>query len=317
MSEYLILALEGSTRICSAALIARVKSVETGAREDSGGPEGWAVLARRVERDERNQAKVLLRLAGDMLAERCSEPKDVDAVVVGSGPGTFTGVRITVATARALGLSLDVPVLGMSSLSALAAAGAVSTTIDLESVAMLVPVVDARRDQVFFSLYERTFAGVSEGSAQSPIASLEEGGWRRSEDIGVCDRQLFGVRLAEIMAGRRRPPGGPAETGGDGCALVLGDDADLAPRLPPGVRFQRVEVGAEHLVVGQGRLREPGDHPTGDRLRRWLDEAAATGEPGMVMGAEGSPESVKPIYVRSPDADVHITKMKDPWAGGS
>jgi hypothetical protein len=37
------------------------------------------------------------------------------------------------------------------------------------------------------------------------------------------------------------------------------------------------------------------------------ESAAKAGEPG-------SPEAVKPIYVRSPDADIHITKMRDPWA---
>jgi hypothetical protein len=35
------------------------------------------------------------------------------------------------------------------------------------------------------------------------------------------------------------------------------------------------------------------------------------------LGDAGTPEAVTPIYVRSPDADIHITKMKDPWAATS
>ena len=51
----------------------------------------------------------------------------------------------------------------------------------------------------------------------------------------------------------------------------------------------------------------------------WIDGVLARrgAEVREVYGAGelGSPEAVKPIYVRSPDADIHITKMRDPWAG--
>ena len=73
---------------------------------------------------------------------------------------------------------------------------------------------------------------------------------------------------------------------------------------PAASRFFACEVKAEYLVTGQ----------------EWIEDEAEMGA-GASGGHEGgsmvgSPETVKPIYVRAPDADMHITKMKDPWADG-
>ena len=66
------------------------------------------------------------------------EPADVDALIVGTGPGSFTSTRIGLAVARGLGLALGVRAAGVSTLDALAAARADA-----------FPVIDARRREVF------------------------------------------------------------------------------------------------------------------------------------------------------------------------
>jgi tRNA threonylcarbamoyladenosine biosynthesis protein TsaB len=75
---------------------------------------------------------------------------DVESIAVGVGPGTFTGLRIGVATARGLAQALDIGLRPVSSLAALAA-GLAEGAADGRP---LLPLIDARRSQVFAALYE-------------------------------------------------------------------------------------------------------------------------------------------------------------------
>ena len=91
------------------------------------------VLGERVSR-----AQTLLEDVDALLRQGGAHPRNIDALAVGVGPGSFTGVRIGLSVARGLGLSLGLRAAGVSTLDALAA-GAPEA----------VPVIDARRREVF------------------------------------------------------------------------------------------------------------------------------------------------------------------------
>ena len=82
------------------------------------------------------------------------EPAQLAAVAVGVGPGTFTGLRIGVASARALAHAWDLELRPVSSLAALAA-GAGEHQPDSTPADGVLPLIDARRGQVFAALHQR------------------------------------------------------------------------------------------------------------------------------------------------------------------
>ena len=83
-------------------------------------------------------ARSLLEDVDALLQAAKADPSDLAALVVGTGPGSFTSTRIGLAVARGLAFALDVPAAGVSTLDALAAAREDA-----------YPVIDARRREVF------------------------------------------------------------------------------------------------------------------------------------------------------------------------
>jgi tRNA threonylcarbamoyladenosine biosynthesis protein TsaB len=143
--------------------------------------------------------------AGDVLAavdRLVDDPKRIEGIVVGRGPGSFTSIRIGLAVARALSLALDVRLAGAST---------------LDAYRDVVPVIDARRGEVF---------------APGPRVC-------RPEELDVAGKTLVGdgaVRYRDVFesAGARVPPDGDPAHLPDPlllleCAGPFGDAALVEP----------------------------------------------------------------------------------------
>jgi tRNA threonylcarbamoyl adenosine modification protein YeaZ len=101
------------------------------------------VLAERVTVDARAHAEQLTPNVLAALADAGITVGDLDEVVVGCGPGTFTGLRVGMATAAAYGHALELPVRGVCSLDA----------IGVDTSGDVLVVTDARRREVYWARY--------------------------------------------------------------------------------------------------------------------------------------------------------------------
>jgi tRNA threonylcarbamoyladenosine biosynthesis protein TsaB len=150
------------------------------------------VTAETLSDDQpRRHAELLAPLITELLERRGRLPRDVESIVVGTGPALFTGLRVGLVTARTLGLALGVPVHGVPSLDALAEAAA--RYADLDDGTPLLVVTDARRREVYWARYE------------------------------VRDRTAVPVASPDVAA-----PGDVPRTPGD---VVLGAGRDLYPEV--------------------------------------------------------------------------------------
>lgn len=125
----LILGLDTATRVCGVSLL----------KED-------ILVAEYTQNLNKTHSQRLMPLIHHILTDTGHLPADLTAVAVASGPGSFTGIRIGVATARGLAQGLGIAAVGVSTLRALA-----------ESIPapgnLICPILDARRSQVYTSLY--------------------------------------------------------------------------------------------------------------------------------------------------------------------
>ena len=169
----LVLALDSSAT--ASVALARVHGSEAGASFD--------ILARFESEDTRSHAEVMAPFAHAALQEAGVRGEELDAILTGTGPGPFTGLRAGIVTARALGFAWSVPVYGMMSLTALAErayqerifaqGGGAEGTEDAE----LLVASDARRREVYSARYRVNAEGYSlvDGPTVSPASEILPG----------------------------------------------------------------------------------------------------------------------------------------------
>lgn len=114
---------------------------------------------------ERQHAETLIPMIETSLSDASLDWKDIAAIAVTRGPGSFTGVRVGVAAARGFALALGVPLIAANSLDVIAKQA--SLTADLPPGGFAV-AVDARRGEVYLAIYDTSGVALTLPEAVSP-----------------------------------------------------------------------------------------------------------------------------------------------------
>ncbi len=205
--------------------------------------EGDRLLVYRPLNIQGSYADALLPVITEMLNETGHSLQDISGIGVTRGPGSFTGVRIGVATAKALAYALGCELVAVSTLEAMAAA----LLLGHPEAEVAVPVLDARRKEIFAGVYVRQgswLRPLAAGKAESPDRC-----WARVTDVVAnVEAPVYGGEGTSILLGqgetlrpqladadepRLRPWSSNHPRTAEALALAMGAGADVLPRIHP------------------------------------------------------------------------------------
>ncbi len=212
----LILCIETGTDICSVGLVKDGELVSL--RESDAG---------------RDHAKKVGVFVDELLSQTGIAPDEIEAVAVGMGPGSYTGLRIGVSFAKGLCYGLGKPLIAINSLEALtqvAREDYEAGIVDVENwdSARLCPMVDARRMEVYAQVFDTAGRALNEVSAEiiteQSFAEFRNGGNFVIFGSGAakCMDTLTGAMLIDVVPSVR----GMAQLAE--CAFAEGDFVDTA-----------------------------------------------------------------------------------------
>jgi len=141
------------------------------------------------------QGELLLPMIDELMAEAGLTAGNLDALVFGRGPGSFTGVRIGVATAQGIALGADVGVFGVSTLQAIAQ----GCYREYGDSAVAVSV-DARMDEVYFCEYQCDQDGLMQPLADEQIALPGAVHWHRAEQWAGSGAECYEQILHDVFS---------------------------------------------------------------------------------------------------------------------
>jgi len=253
----LVLALDTATPSVTAGVVRLLRPHEFAAAVDrnaGSAPKPSELLAEESVTNAFAHAERLMPLAQAALASTGCTVRDLDAVVVGLGPGPFTGMRVGIATAAALGDGLDIPVHGVPSHDG--TARALAPVLSTKPPGALLVATDARRREVYLSVYRPDGSRELGPLVVSPALVLP-----LLAEHGIVRSYLAGSG-AGLLDAQRGPGFEPEPVDSDGIAKSLGlvERAAVAlltgavpgPLTPLYLRRPDVtEPGARKSVLGQ------------------------------------------------------------------
>ena len=136
----MLLCIETSGKNCSVALFEGLQLVSI----------------REVHTEQFSHSENLHVFIEQVLEESNLQPKAIKAIAISAGPGSYTGLRIGVATAKGLCYGWDIPLIALPTLRILAE----QVTYEFTDIEYIIPMIDARRMEVFTSVYSHDFSPI-------------------------------------------------------------------------------------------------------------------------------------------------------------
>ena len=136
----MLLCIETSGKNCSVALFEGLQLVSI----------------REVHTEQFSHSENLHVFIEQVLKESNLHPKAIKAIAISAGPGSYTGLRIGVATAKGLCYGWDIPLIALPTLRILAE----QVTYEFTDIEYIIPMIDARRMEVFTTVYSHDFSPI-------------------------------------------------------------------------------------------------------------------------------------------------------------
>lgn len=141
--DVFILNIETATKNCSVSL----------------AKNGDTIALREIAEEGYSHAEKLHVFIEEIIAENKISFEDLNAIAVSQGPGSYTGLRIGVSSAKGLCYALNIPMIAIDTLQSLAAQISISKGI-------IIPMIDARRMEVFNAIYDKSLNTLKPVSAE-------------------------------------------------------------------------------------------------------------------------------------------------------
>lgn len=136
----MLLCIETSGKNCSVALFEGLQLVSI----------------REVHTEQFSHSENLHVFIEQVLKESNLQPKAIEAIAISAGPGSYTGLRIGVSTAKGLCYGWDIPLIALPTLRILAE----QVSYEFTDIEYIIPMIDARRMEVFTAVYSRDFSPI-------------------------------------------------------------------------------------------------------------------------------------------------------------
>ena len=136
----MLLCIETSGKNCSVALFEGLQLVSI----------------REVHTEQFSHSENLHVFIEQVLKESNLQPKAIEAIAISAGPGSYTGLRIGVSTAKGLCYGWDIPLIALPTLRILAE----QVSYEFTDIEYIIPMIDARRMEVFTAVYSHDFSPI-------------------------------------------------------------------------------------------------------------------------------------------------------------